>query len=100
MIVGPTCTSLICAIVNPCSAGGRPVIGTSTRTTAAVRRAFRKPHSVMAPAAMGTARPLTSTSALSGTLPGSSQAASVVINRPTSRSSVSTSSDENSPRQR
>ena len=50
--------SLICASVKPCSAKGSPASGTSTRTTAAVRRALTKPHSVTAAASNGTAEAL------------------------------------------
>ncbi len=45
-MVGPTCTSLICAMVNPCKALGRFGSFTSTSTTRARRLAFSNPTSV------------------------------------------------------
>ena len=58
LMVGPTWMSLICAIVKPSSAGGSPAIGTSTRTTDAVRRALKKPQAVTSNAVTATARAL------------------------------------------
>ena len=97
--------SEICATVNPCSAAGRPTIGTSTRTTRAVRRAFQKPHAV-------TATPRIGTNAALKVCRDPSSACAVSLSTPTielialashaststpSRSNVSTNSDENSP---
>src|SRR5438132_126436 len=48
LIVCPTWMSLICAMVKPSSSLGRPASGTSTSTTGAVRRAIKKPMSVIA----------------------------------------------------
>src|SRR6185312_11225051 len=45
-MVRPTCTSLTCAIVKPCSARGRSASGIRTRTMRARRRAFAKPTPV------------------------------------------------------
>ena len=100
LIVGPTWTSLTWAMVKPSSADGRPAIGTSTRTTRAVRRALAKPHSVIAAAAIATARADGTTSdAGADAAIGHSIAAPVASNRPTSRTAVRTNSDENSPMQ-
>ena len=96
LIVGPTCTSLIWATVKPCNVAGRLVIGTSTRTTAAVRRAFQKPNTVISSANTGTACALVwRTAGISSAKPRawaiqSSKSAA-------SRNTVSTSNDENKP---
>jgi hypothetical protein len=90
LIVGPTCRSLICTIVKPCSAAGKPSIGTSTSRTRAVRRAPNKPSSTAARASSGTAIAL---GAVSG---GKSNGS--VSSSSASRSNVSTSNIENAPR--
>ena len=95
-MVAPTWMSLICASVKPCSAGASPTIGTSTRTTAAVRRAFQKPHTVTASASSGTACALVAVQA--GTsAPCKPRPTAHNTIRLASRSSVSTSRDENRP---
>src|SRR2546423_5610644 len=90
--------SLICTMVKPSSAGGRPGIGTSTSTTAAVRRALRKPHAVIAAASNGTARPLSVARRASGKVPGMATFTRALPSSAASRSRVSTNSDEKSPR--
>ena len=88
-MVGPTWMSLICTIVKPCNAAGRSAIGTSTATTAAVRRALTKPHAVTSSASSGTAI------AVAAATPA--HEASHATSSTGSRSNVSTKSDENRP---
>jgi hypothetical protein len=93
LIVGPTCTSLICAIENPCSSAGRFATGTSTSTTAARRRALNRPISVARTASASVAIAVSRSKASS--CGGLMKA--LVISSTMSRSSVNTSSEENSP---
>ena len=97
MIVGPTWMSLICAMRKPCSAAGRLWIGTSTTTTAAVRRALHKPTSVMAAAASATAAADPSVSGCRSKAPGAKASTAIAGNSNRSRASVNTKSDENRP---
>ena len=101
LMVGPTWTSLTCAIVKPSSAAGRPAIGTSTRTTRAVRRALAKPQSVDE---RGRDRHRTRRGrderARGATAPGQiASTAPAASRRPASRTTVRTNRDENRPMQ-
>ena len=95
-MVGPTWMSLICTMEKPCSSGGRPATGTSTRRTAAVRRALAKPRAVASSASTGA--PRADQAAMSATGAAGARAHTPSSSsRATSRSIVSTSRDEKKP---
>ncbi len=96
-MVGPTCRSLIWTMLNPSKAGGRSGRHTSTVTTPAVRRAFRKPMNVTARPRSGTAIAEPVRSPFSGAAAGTNKPRSHTSRSSASRSTVNTSSDENSP---
>ncbi len=48
-MVGPTCTSVSCTMVNPSSAAGSPSIATRTVRTVHAERAVRTPHAPASP---------------------------------------------------
>ena len=96
LMVGPTCMSLICASIKPCSATGKPAIGTSTRTIAGVRRAFKNPKAVINKANNGVAMPESERKLFSGSANTNASTAQATSSK-TSRNAVNTNSDENNP---
>ena len=89
--------SLICAMLKPCRPAGRSRIGTSTTTTAAVRRAFHSPISVIARAASATPAADHSATLCGLNAVGKTSSTRWASNRPRSRTTVSTTSDEHRP---